>query len=339
MILYTPNIMLSKRMSDRVAIITGGSGFIGSHLIENLIESKIFNKIIILDIYQLVIVNEKLSFFSCNIMEVIKIPLEDKYDYTIFHLAALCKEPGYSWEEYFETNYFGTKNVCEFALRNKIKNIIFTSTMMVYKAGEKRNNEEDLTAPETAYGISKLLAEEVLLSWKNSNPNHRLRIVRSGVVFGKGENGNFTKLHNALKKNLFVYVGRKDTIKGSIYVKDVVNFINFILTDTNERIIYNFVFPGPDTIEEICMTMCSVMGWKRFIPIIPFRVLLLLSFIFEFLNQIGIKNPIHHRRIEKLYYSTHLSSDAALDSGFQFSFTLKSALEDWKKECDGKGLF
>jgi hypothetical protein len=81
------------------------------------------------------------------------------------------------------------------------------------------------------------------------------------------------------------------------------------------------------------------MGWKRFIPVIPFKFALLLSYVFELLNQIGVRNPVHHRRIEKLYYSTHLSTDAVLTTGFQYSFTLRSALEDWKKECNGRGLF
>ena len=81
------------------------------------------------------------------------------------------------------------------------------------------------------------------------------------------------------------------------------------------------------------------MGWKRYIPVLPFKLLIFLSYIFELLNSIGLKNPIHHRRIEKLYYSTDLSTDAVLASGFKFKYTLKSALEDWKYECGGKGLF
>jgi len=49
--------------------------------------------------------------------------------------------------------------------------------------------------------------------------------------------------------------------------------------------------------------------------------------------------PYREKKIEKLYYSTHLSADAAIHSGFQFSYTLKSALEDWKSDCENKGLF
>ena len=319
-------------------LVTGGTGFIGNHLINSIIENNHNDNIINVDLFNNV-THDHCNFKNVDIRKPIIYDIDYRDTDIIFHLAALCKEPGYQWEEYFQTNYIGTKNVCEFAIQNNIRNIVFTSTMMVFKAGEKRISEEDVTAPDTAYGISKLLAEEVLLSWKKSNPENRLRIIRPGVVFGKGEKGNFTKLFNALRKNLFVYVGRKDTVKGSIYVKDVVKFLLYLTNDSSNRMIYNFVFPKPDTISKICNSICKVMGWKRFIPVIPFRLLLLISYIFELLNNIGLKNPIHHRRIEKLYYSTHLSAVAALASGFKYSYTLESALEDWKKDCNGEGLF
>lgn len=318
-------------------LVTGGAGFIGSHLLLRLIEERIYSKIYVFDVSSPKVSHKKIKYIYCDITKPIQDLIDSRID-TIIHLAALCKEPGYNWEEYFETNYIGTKNICQYATRNDIANIIFTSTMMVYKAGEKKYCEEDLTAPDTGYGISKLLAEEVLLNWKNNNQHNRLRIVRLGVVFGKGENGNFTRLAKALKKNFFVYVGRKNTIKGSVYVEEVINFLFFLLQDSKDRIIYNFVFPEPDTIENICKNICETMGWKRFIPILPFRFLLLVSYIFELLNELGFKNPIHHRRIEKLYYSTYLSVDAALSAGYIFSYNLKTALMDWKSKCVKKDL-
>ncbi|MGA9407954.1 MAG: NAD(P)-dependent oxidoreductase [Bacteroidota bacterium] len=318
-------------------IVTGGAGFIGTHFLELLCRDLDVETIYVFDFFPPRLKHPKIVFQSIDIRNPIRVQLQNIS--LIYHLAALCKEPGYQWEEYFETNYIGTKNVCEYAVDNNIMSIVFTSTMMVFKAGEKRNSEEDITAPDTAYGISKLLAEEVLMNWKNSNPKHRLRIIRPGVVFGKGENGNYTRLVKALKKNLFVYVGKKSTIKGSIYVKEVVKFLFFVTNDTKDRIVYNFVFAEPDTIANICDSICELMRWKRFIPTIPFKSLLIVSYAFEFLDNIGIKNPVHHRRIEKLHYSTWLSSDAALAAGYRFSYTLKSALEDWKKDCDGQGLF
>ncbi|WP_069472962.1 hypothetical protein [Candidatus Marithrix sp. Canyon 246] len=62
----------------------------------------------------------------------------------------------------------------------------------------------------------------VLKAWQNAAPERRLRIVRLGVVFGWWENSNYTRLYYALKKRRFAYIGRKTTVKGSNYVKDVI---------------------------------------------------------------------------------------------------------------------
>jgi len=331
---------VASRTLKRLVVVTGGNGFIGTQLIKAVRQDPRVD-VLSLDKSRPSKEVSGVQYINCDIRTAFDVELSmDSYSsILLYHLAALCKEPGYSWEEYFETNYMGTKNVCNFAARNGIHDIVFTSTMMVFKAGEKKNCEEDLTAPDTAYGISKLLAEEVLLTWKNSDPQNRLKIVRPGVVFGKGENGNYTRLYKALKRNLFAYVGRKDTIKGSIYIKEVVDFLLFLTNDMSERVIYNLVFPQPYTIQEISETICQVMGWRRYVPVLPYKLLLAISYLFELLNSVGLKNPVHHRRIEKLYYSTYLSVDAALKAGYKFRYDLRSALEDWKTDCGGDGLF
>lgn len=51
-----------------------------------------------------------------------------------------------------------------------------------------------------------------------------LTIVRPGIVYGKGEHGNMTRLYRGQKKGYFFYAGRKDTIKACIYVKELVRF-------------------------------------------------------------------------------------------------------------------
>lgn len=79
-------------MTNKVAIITGGGGFIGSHLLSTLIESKLFYGIILLDIKQSTFDNEKISLYCYDISMELNIPVSKNSNCTIFHLAALCKE-------------------------------------------------------------------------------------------------------------------------------------------------------------------------------------------------------------------------------------------------------
>jgi nucleoside-diphosphate-sugar epimerase len=129
------------------------------------------------------------------------------------------KSRGLLWDDFFQANYIGTVNVCDWIKSIGVKNLIFTSTMTVFRAGEARNHEESLTAPDTGYGMSKLLAEWVLTVWQKAAPERRLRMVRLGVVFGRWENGNYTRLYYALKKRRFAYIGRKTTVKG-LWIKN-----------------------------------------------------------------------------------------------------------------------
>jgi nucleoside-diphosphate-sugar epimerase len=319
-------------------VITGGSGFIGTHLLLSLVNDSSVSKVHIIDIVFPKLESKKIVYYHTDICNEIKISINSD-DIICYHLAAVAKEPGFEWEEYYANNYLGTKNVIEFCERNSINNIVFTSTMMIYKAKEYRFTENDLPTPDTAYGISKLLAEEKLLTWLNKNDERKLTIYRVGVVFGKGENGNYTRLFNALKKNYFFYIGKKNTIKSGIYVKDVINALIFTNKTQMKNIIYNLAIPFELKIEDIVNTIKKSFSFKGSTFIVPYKLALLGGYFFEILGLIGFKTNIHHRRIQKLFFSTNISSDRLVEDGFKFEYTFEEAISDWRTDCNNEGLF
>ena len=323
-------------------VVTGGSGFIGTHLIHYFLSRSRFDSYVILDLVAPRIADKKITFVQCDIRQAIPqikaIPSADRI--LCIHLAALCKEPGYAWDEYFQTNYVGTQNLIAFLERSRVHELIFTSTEMVYRAQEASMGEESLTAPDTAYGISKLLAEKILLSWAAADRKRRLRIARPAVVFGKWEGGNYSRLYRALRRNAFAYVGRKSTVKSSIYVKDLVRFLEFLISENAKHTVYNAAFPERLTMKGICDEFCRVFGWKRFIPTIPYQFALgIATVVHSGLLLLGIDTPIHPRRIQKLFHSSDILSLRALDSGFEFEYSLRTALEDWKRDCGSRSLY
>lgn len=319
--------MKTKRMS--ACIVTGGSGFVGRHLIDHLCGQGKFNRIYNIDINEPAAHHEKVVFIACDIRKPIDIQLDKGID-CCFHLAALAKEPGYLWEDYFRTNHLATRNLLSFCSELDINNFIFTSTMMVYAAGPCRHNEGSETIPDSAYGITKLLAELEIQRWVLEDPRRRTKIIRAAAVYGQYERGNFTRLFRALKRNRFAYAGRSNTIKAHVYVKDLVNFLMFCLTDRQDHRVYNLAYPTPYSINEICQAFCEIFEWKRYIPTVPFGLLRSLS---RLLQMFPFRNDIHYRRIEKLYYDTNISSDRAIKSGFVFRYPLQKGLLDWKLAC------
>ena len=96
-------------------------------------------------------------------------PFTPTEDDVIFNFAAVHRTPGHEDHEYFEMNIRGAENVVAFAEKWNIKKIVFTSSIEPYGAAEELKKEPTLPTPNTAYGISKLVAEKIHEKWQNGD--------------------------------------------------------------------------------------------------------------------------------------------------------------------------
>ncbi|SDC77570.1 NAD-dependent epimerase/dehydratase family protein [Pedobacter soli] len=321
-------------------LIFGGSGFIGTHLKRYIKETLSLKD----NVYSFDL-KKKVSddFEILDVRKAINLKLDNARNSVIYNLAAVHTTPGHPDHEYFEANVFGAQNVCDFARQNNIQTIVFTSSIAPYGASEDYKTEETLPMPNTPYGISKLTAEYIHKLWQAEDPsNRRLIIVRPGVVFGKQEGGNFTRLYNSLKKGFFFYPGRKDTIKSSVYVKDVVR----ILYETGQmekpgHVTYNLTYYPAPTIEEICVTMAEATRIKAPKVLVPGWALKSAAGSAYFGARILGKNisGIHPDRVKKLMISTNISGEKLKLSPYKLQFSLREALEDWYRDCENIELY
>lgn len=334
-------------------IITGGTGFIGTHLTNLLIENFPKVKIYNLDIVKPgtpnpVVKNykkalkdgQKLSsvWVNCDIRNSIdNLPFEPTEDDIIFNFAAVHRTPGHEDHEYFETNILGAENVTAFAEKYGIKKIVFTSSIAPYGAAEELKTENTLLTPNTAYGVSKFVAEKIHEKWQNGDvKNRKLTILRPGVVFGKGENGNFTRLYWALRKHRFAYPGRRDTIKACIYVKELVNFMLYCVENQiSGEEVYNCCYEPAYTIEHIVESMKKVTGLSTFVPDIPNWLIMPLAAI---LGVLGSPMGICPARVKKLQISTNICGKKLKECSYEFKWTFEDALNDWYKDNDNLNL-
>lgn len=312
-------------------LITGSSGFIASYLIAKL---EIKNNIFGIDL--------KKSIKTTYIHDVKKkldtSKLPKKID-LILNLAAIHREPGHSPHEYFDTNILGAENIIEFAEKVRCNRIIFTSSISPYGIEDKLKDENTVPCPNTPYGSSKLVAEKIHIAWQNRDIENRiLTIVRPGVVFGKGEGGNMSRLVKLIHKNLFFYMDNKNTRKAGIYVKELVNQILWVHEKQVKNklpkiILFNAtMWPNP-SISDYVNTIKKVAGIKRFVPSVPYWFLMSLGFTFEFLFKIiGKQNPFSPVRLRKLVRPNLVRPSFLLNNKYKPIYTLRSALEDWKIE-------
>ena len=323
-------------------LIFGGNGFVGNHLISLIYSKNLEN----CKIYNLDKSNSKNEFYTSIILDVrkkIDLKLSDTSNSIIFNLAAVHVTPGHPNNEYFETNVLGAENICTFARENDITTIVFTSSIAPYGVSETIKTEESLPYPNTPYGISKLNAEYIHKIWQAEDPKRRrLIIVRPGVIFGKGESGNFTRLYNSLKKGTFFYPGRKDTLKAAVYVKDVVRILFETTNDkTPEVITYNLTYFPTYSIEEICNTICKVTDIRKPKIIIPSILLQSVAKVLYLILRITGRSfdGIHPQRVKKLMISTNVSGEKLSKSKYHLKFSFREALEDWFTDCKRQGLF
>lgn len=319
--------MQEEKVKLSHVLIFGGSGFVGTHLARRL-ANKPGTKVTLADILPPKFPIDGVAYIEADVREPIQIDVEDPIDLVI-NTAAVHRVPGHQDYEYYETNVNGARNVIQFCERHEVARLVFTSSISVYGPSEEALTEASTLVPTTAYGKSKQQAEEIHIAWQQASPERRLVIVRPAVIFGPGENGNFTRLAAALKRGTFVYPGRRDAIKACGYVLDLVSSIEFALDLDRPFFLYNFAHPARNTTEKICEAFRSVAGFHRPIGSIPQWLILTVAAIAEFVPGVEAKTGISRTRVRKLMESTNILPATLEAEGFKFEYDLESALADW----------
>ncbi len=313
-------------------IIFGGSGFIGSHLVRELRQRGITD-ITIADIVEPHRGNmfTGTRFVFCDVRQPIPVDTISA-PAIVVNLAAVHRTPGHPDHEYFDTNVKGATNITRFCEETGSTTLWFTSSIAVYGPTEEPKSEQSVLIPNSAYGKSKFEAEEIQREWQKKNDGRKLIIVRPAVIFGRGEHGNFTKLAKVLRKGLFAYPGRKDTIKGCGYVEDLVGSLFFMNDQPETSILYNFCYSHNYTIKEICGSFANVAGYRKPLGTIPLSVMVNAARPFQLLNALGLKNGIHPARMYKLVKSTNIVPGELVKRGYPYRTDLEEGLRRWIKD-------
>lgn len=255
-------------------LVTGGAGFIGSHLVDLLLEKGHF--VVVIDNLSLGkmtnikhnLTNENFKFYKCDILDkknLNKVFKEYNFD-VVFHMAANSdiakshENPDIDLDNTFLTTYYVLKAMKE----NNVKNIVFASTSAIY--GEvKIDISEDLGPlfPLSHYGAAKL-ASEAFISSFSENYGFKAWIIRFPNVVGKrATHGVIFDFVNKLKKNsnLLEILGDGNQSKPYLHVRDLVEAMVFIWENTSDKINYFNVGVETNTsVRKIAEIVCEEMG-------------------------------------------------------------------------------
>lgn len=310
-------------------IIFGGSGFIGSHLVREL-KLRGITDITIADIEKPDRGNmfDGTCYIQCDVRQPIRADIISA-PAVVVNLAAVHRTPGHPDHEYFDTNVKGATNITKFCEETGSTTLWFTSSIAVYGPTEEPKSETSELKPNSAYGKSKFEAEEIQRAWQKKGDGRKLVIVRPAVIFGRGEHANFTKLAKALKHRMFVYPGRKDTIKGCGYVEDLIGSLFFMNGQLEASILYNYCYPRSYTINEICGIFAKVAGYRKPLGTIPLSLMINAAHFFQLLNALGMRNGIHPARMHKLVKSTNIVPGELVRRCYPYRTDLEEGLRRW----------
>ncbi|ADE85680.1 NAD-dependent epimerase/dehydratase family protein [Rhodobacter capsulatus] len=315
-------------------VVFGGSGFIGTHLLGRL-RAAGAARIVSLDLRPPARPVAGVDYRIGDVRDLSGLTLPGPVP-RIFNLAAVHTTPGHAPWEYYDANVRGAREVARFAARQGCGQIVFTSSISVYGPDEAAKDESTAPAPVSDYGRSKRIAEDLHRDWLEADPDRRLVIVRPAVVFGLGEGGNFTRLARMLEKGIFVYPGRRDTIKSCIHVADLLDWM-LAAADLRERsVLFNGAYANRYTIEEIVETFRRVAFPKARTAMLPAGVLKTAAAALRPISATGL--GIHPERIEKLMISTNILPLWAEAAGLATRDRLEPALRAWRAAGGGRFL-
>ncbi|MBB1474358.1 SDR family oxidoreductase [Shewanella sp. SG41-3] len=222
-------------------LLTGGSGFLGKHLLNNL------NK------YQVRVLDRshtkkhnQVTYFKSSIDSLSKYSLLLENVDTVIHCAArvhvMNDQSSNPLNEFREVNTAGTMNLARQAAEVGVKRFIFVSSIKVNGESTKIGKpftEMDPRRPEDFYGQSKAEAE-VQLSELATETGLEVVIIRPTLVYGPGVKANFASLLNLVSKGLPLPFGRINDNKRSLV--SVKNLVDLIVTCIDHPKAVNQVF-------------------------------------------------------------------------------------------------
>jgi len=255
-------------------LVTGGAGFIGSHLVDLLLEKGHF--VVAVDNLSLGrgenishnLDNSNFVFFRANLLNKGEIKeIFEKYRFdVIFHLAANSdiakshENPEIDLENTFLTTY----SVLEMMRSYNVKEIVFASTSAIYGETKKKIDENfGPLFPVSHYGAAKLASEAFISSFAE-NYGFKAWIIRFPNVVGeRATHGVIFDFINKLKKDSerLEILGDGNQNKPYLYVKDLVEALVYIWEKTDEKINYfNVGVDSRTTVTTIAKIVCEEMG-------------------------------------------------------------------------------
>lgn len=324
--------------SKPVAVVTGANGFVGSHLVDLLIEKGYTVRCIVRETSNLKWLDGKeIELFKCGLFDREKLKVAFKDAEYIYHIAGVVKSK--TKEGYYKGNVESTRNLLEVAVDDnyKLKRFLVLSSQTVTgpSLNGKPVNEETECNPLTTYAKSKLEEEILVNSYKDKLP---ITICRAPAVYGERDTEIFIYFQNFAKR-ITTKIGFDKKILSLIHVIDLVH--GFYLASKSDKTIGETYFISSEKYyswDNVYDVTSSVLGKKAIKFIVPHFLVYIISAIAQFFSTFSSKAAtINLEKAKDLIQHAWIcdTSKAIKDFGYRQNISLEEGIKrtcDWYKE-------
>lgn len=279
-------------------LITGGSGFIGTNLINNLLQKENI-ELLSIDVHPPKIKEHRKIWQQvdlCDKTTLCNVIHEFSPEYVI-HLGARTDLRGKELKDY-NANMVGVSNLLD-ALEQvpNLKRVVFTSSMYVCRPGYMPKDFEDYK-PHTLYGESKVETERRI---KAKNPQYTWSIIRPTSIWGPWFGEPYDKFFRIVLNRMYFHMGKRACKKTYGYIDNTIYQIMSILKAPEEKVMRKIFYLGdyePYDITEWANEIAACAGFK--IPQIPYFLFVLAGWLGDFLKLLGITFPMTSFRLKNM---------------------------------------
>lgn len=306
--------------------ITGGTGFIGNHVLEKLCEMKCFHIGVLTR--QKKHVTKGVSYIEGSICDVSLIEdLVRQNDYVI-HMAG-CKN---DLKSFFQTNIKGTENIINACRKsNNLKKLIYLSSVgVIGKTNNAVVDEQTECHPNNDYEKSKYQAELIVREYAKERPGDVI-ILRPTNVFGENDPElHLLNLIRKIKNRQFYFVGKDEShyYLNYLYVREISELVPIFLRSNARSGVY--IINTPTSLLEFITTIKEILEDGTPVKHIPYGPIKLLAKCFDMIPRNILKHPpVNSLKLSELTNRKQYSSALlAAEFGWKPMFTMKQAMNN-----------
>lgn len=321
------------------SVVTGGTGFTGSHLVKRLLERG--DDVVALDHEPGLFADELRQVGAEIALASVTDPaaVEDATEGAdvVFHLAAAFRDVNVPESVYWNVNVEGTRHVLEAAGNHDVGRVVYCSTQGVHgHVDDPPGDEETPIEPEDYYQHTKYEGEVVCQEFMDRGLE--ISIVRPTAIYGPGDPGRWLMLFKMAQTGRFLMFGDGETTYHPVYIDNLVDL--FLLAAEKPEAVGRTYIGGDEhyyTLNDIVRMVGEAIDVDVNIIHLPFWPLWLASAAVEFAcKPFPIEPPLFRRRADWFRQVRAFSIDRARDElGYEARIGLAEGLRrtgEWYRE-------